>query len=57
MAQVTVMPISGESIAQELSPLEQQVEQMAVELAALSRRAALADLKRQTETLLETYQY
>ena len=57
IAQVTVVPISLESIAREVFPLEQRLEQMETELAALSRRAALADLKRQTETLLEAYHY
>jgi hypothetical protein len=57
IAQVTVVPISLESIAREVFPLEQRLEQMETELAALSRRAAFADLKRQTETLLQAYRY
>jgi hypothetical protein len=55
IAQLTVTPISRESIARELSPLEQQLDQLEIELVTLSRRASLTDVKRQTETLLEAY--
>jgi hypothetical protein len=53
--EVTVVAISPKSIATELSPLEQRLDRMERELAALSQRAELADLKRQTATLLEEY--
>jgi hypothetical protein len=55
IAHITVVLISKDSIAREVSSLEQRLEQMETELNAVSRRAALADLKRQTETLLEQY--
>jgi hypothetical protein len=54
---IRVLPITPESIAQEVAPLEQALPHMEMELAALSKRAALIDLKRQTEELLEEYQH
>jgi hypothetical protein len=54
---VAVVPISPESIARELSPLERGLDRVEAELAMLARRAARVDAHRQTATLLEEYRH
>jgi hypothetical protein len=52
---VIVTAVSPASVAIELSPLEQRLARLEAELATLSQRAELADLRRQAATLLDEY--
>jgi hypothetical protein len=56
-AEVVVAAISRDRVAEELAPLEQRLDRMETEVAELSQRAELADLRRQTATLLENYRH
>jgi hypothetical protein len=55
--QVVVTPITPEGVAAELSPLERRLARLEAELAALSQRAELADLRQQAATLLDEYRH
>lgn len=57
VTQAAVVPISRESVARELSPLERGLDRIEVELAVLTRRVARVDASRQTATLLEAYRH
>jgi hypothetical protein len=54
---IVVVAISPASIAAEVSPLEQRLARLEIELAALSRRAELADLRQQVAALLDEYRH